>query len=217
MPGRTIAIGDIHGCDAAFKVVLDRIAPEADDTIITLGDYIDRGPASRKVIERILNLSTQCRLVTLIGNHEVLLLSAMENEQDHEFWLACGGRETLESYQCEIHELPEEHVRFFCDCALGYETDTHIFAHANYLAGLALEEQDEHTLLWKHLSTHMPQPHISGKTAVVGHTPQTSGEILNAGHLVCIDTFCFGGGWLTALDVESREIWQADRDGNLRM
>ena len=61
-----------------------------------------------------------------------------------------------------------------------------------------------------------PGPHESGKTVIVGHSSQKSGEILDRGHMMCIDTFCFGGGWLTALDVQSGELWQADRDGDLR-
>ena len=55
-----------------------------------------------------------------------------------------------------------------------------------------------------------------GKTAIVGHTPQGTGEILDLGYLICIDTYCVGGGWLTALDVESGRVWQANREGRLR-
>ena len=56
----------------------------------------------------------------------------------------------------------------------------------------------------------------SGKTVVVGHTSQKTGEVLDLGHLKCIDTFCYGGGWLTAQEVRSEEVWQADREGELR-
>ena len=57
---------------------------------------------------------------------------------------------------------------------------------------------------------------MSGKTVIVGHTPQVDGEVLDLGHLICIDTYCFGTGWLTAMDVDTGEIWQADQDGILR-
>jgi serine/threonine protein phosphatase 1 len=63
----------------------------------------------------------------------------------------------------------------------------------------------------------MPGPHRSGKTVIAGHSSQKTGEILDKGHLICIDTYCFGGGWLTALDVDSREAWQANRYGELRL
>jgi serine/threonine protein phosphatase 1 len=61
-----------------------------------------------------------------------------------------------------------------------------------------------------------PGPHESGKTVIVGHTSQKNGEILDLGHVKCIDTFCCGGGWLTALDVHTHEVWQADREGKMR-
>jgi serine/threonine protein phosphatase 1 len=66
------------------------------------------------------------------------------------------------------------------------------------------------------LDDEMPGPHASWKVAVVGHTPQKNGEILNLGHLVCIDTYCHGGSWLTALDVGSGRYWQANEKGEVR-
>jgi serine/threonine protein phosphatase 1 len=78
-------------------------------------------------------------------------------------------------------------------------------------------DQPRYLTLWEHLSHRQPAPHHSGKTVFVGHTPQRTGEILDLGHVVCIDTACAIGGWLTAIDVDTREIWQADRDGTLRI
>ncbi len=216
MPERTIAIGDVHGCVQALDALLDAIQPSAEDRIITLGDYIDRGPASRSVIDRLIQLSETCDLVTLLGNHEVMLMMARDNGEESDFWLQCGGQETLDSYGGAPESIPEEHIQFIKQCRLTYETDTHIFLHANYHADASLEDQPEYALLWKHLSLEIPAPHQSGKTAVVGHTPQLNGIILDAGHVICIDTFCVGGGWLTALEVNTRQVWQADRDGNMR-
>jgi serine/threonine protein phosphatase 1 len=62
----------------------------------------------------------------------------------------------------------------------------------------------------------VPDPHDNGKQAIVGHTSQKNGEVLDVGHLVCIDTYCWGGGWLTALDASSGQIWQANQQGQLR-
>lgn len=213
---RTIAIGDIHGCAAALVALLEQIEPQPKDTIVTLGDYIDRGTDSRGVVERLLLLNGQCELVPLIGNHEAMLLSALDDAEELAFWCQCGGMETLESYGGEIESIPESHIEFFEQCSIAYETDTHLFVHANYEADRPLEEQDEHVLLWKHLNYGVPSPHVSGKKVVVGHTPQTSGEVFDAGHLICIDTFCFGDGWLTAFDVESEEIWQANKFGEVK-
>ena len=216
MKGRTIAVGDVHGCATAFDKLMEAIAPDSSDTIVALGDYIDRGPGSRDVIERLIRLADQCELVPLLGNHEVMLLMSRESNEERDFWLDCGGRETLESYGGEFESIPAAHFEFLDRCGASFETDTHIFLHANYDAARPLEEQNEYVLFWKHLTTEMPKPHSSGKTAVVGHTPQTDGEILDVGHLICIDTCCFGGGWLTAMDVATKQLWQVDRDGRLR-
>ena len=70
--------------------------------------------------------------------------------------------------------------------------------------------------MWLHLSATIPPPHQSGKTAVVGHTPQADGSVLDLGHIVCIDTFCVGGQWLTAFDVTSGTFWQANNEGQVR-
>ncbi|HFB98808.1 MAG TPA: hypothetical protein ENJ62_06680 [Bryobacterales bacterium] len=67
-----------------------------------------------------------------------------------------------------------------------------------------------------HLTTSFPAPHYSGRIAVVGHTPQMDGVVLDAGHVIGLDTFCVGGGWLSALDVQSRRLWQADAQGRMR-
>lgn len=215
MTQRTIAIGDIHGCVQALDALLDAIQPSAEDRIVTLGDYIDRGPASRSVVDRLIQLSETCELIPILGNHEVMLMMSLDGGDEIEAWLDCGGRETVESYG-GLESIPHEHQRFFKQCRLTYETDSHIFLHANYHADASLEDQTEYVLLWKHLSLHIPPPHQSGKTVIVGHTPQLNGNILDAGHVICIDTFCVGGGWLTALEVNTRQVWQANREGNLR-
>ena len=78
MAARTIAIGDIHGCSAALATLIDAIAPGGDDTIVALGDYIDRGPDSRGVLERLIALGARSRLVPILGDHEEMLLDAIE-------------------------------------------------------------------------------------------------------------------------------------------
>lgn len=96
---------------------------------------------------------------------------------------------------------------------LYYETETHLFVHANYDPDLPLDEQDRRVLLWRGLD-HVPGPHSSGKRALVGHTPQLSRRILDLGYLKCLDTGCGEGGLLTALDVDNEQVWQVDERGN---
>lgn len=215
MPSRVIAVGDVHGCCLALEALLDAIGPTGDDILVTLGDYIDRGPDSCGVIEQLLRLETCTQLVPLLGNHELMMLASFSLPGQLPFWLRYGGRETLASYGGSIDSIPASHLAFFSRCRPFYETETHFFVHANYAPELPLDEQPEELLYWEHLCTN-PPPHHSGKRAVVGHSAQTRGEIFDVGHLVCIDTHCCGDGWLTALDVENGTLWQADKQGKMR-
>lgn len=216
MPGRTIAIGDIHGCSAALRALVAAIEPKPNDTLVALGDYVDRGPDSRGVLDQLLALEKRCRLVPLLGNHEIMLLDALTNPTVVEPWKECGGKETLASYGGKLSNVPDEHWNFIRRCRRFYETANHFFVHANYDADLPLDEQPDYLLFWEHLMLHTPRPHDNGKIAIVGHTSQRLGNVLDGGHVICIDTFCHGGGWLTALDVDRGTIWQADQRGRLR-
>ncbi|HMC11849.1 MAG TPA: metallophosphoesterase family protein [Pirellulaceae bacterium] len=216
MPARTIAIGDIHGCSKALRAVTEAIQPASNDTLVMLGDYVDRGPDSRGVLELVLELESRCRLVPLLGNHELMLLDAIENSNVVGPWLECGGQATVRSYDGRLGNIPPEHLEFIRRCKRYYEVATHFFAHANYTADVALDEQPDYLLFWEHLHFHVPPPHENGKIAIVGHTSQKSGQVLDLEHVICIDTFCHGGGWLTAMDLESGQIWQANRHGRLR-
>jgi serine/threonine protein phosphatase 1 len=214
--GRTIAIGDIHGCFRALSSLLDAVAPAADDLLVVLGDYVDRGPESREVIDLLLELQRQCCLIVLTGNHELMMLRGLEDKAERHFWLKFGGGPTLDSYGGRLESIPAAHLQFLRGGRDYYETETHLFVHANYQPETPLDQQSETILMWTHLDLRVPPPHVSGKTVIVGHTPQVDGEVLDLGHLICIDTFCCGGGWLTALEVQTREVWQTDREGRLR-
>lgn len=218
MAERLIAIGDIHGCRAALDALLDVIAPGPDDTVVALGDYVDRGPDSRGVIDSLIDLGGRTRLVGLLGNHEEMMLDVVRRGEPHHSWLRYGGVETLDSYGFEgdLSFLPPEHERFFDALKECFVEGDYFFAHAAYDPDQPLDSQNGEMLRWYSLTAGVPAPHQSGKTAVVGHTANREGEILDVGHLVCLDTFCYGGGWLTAMDLHSRKVWQASRDGSLR-
>ncbi len=215
MSGRLIAIGDIHGCLAALEAVLSGVDPQPNDTIVTLGDYVDRGPDSKGVIDRLIALRSECTLVALQGNHEEMMLDVVRNNQPPYHWLQYGGVDTLDSYRFsgDMNVVPAEHHAFFDAMVDYYETDGHIFLHANYDPALPLASQNKHVLRWLKLTDVTPPPHISGKKAFLGHTHDRVGEVFDIGHLMCIDTFCYGGGWLTAVDVNSGKLWQANMDG----
>jgi serine/threonine protein phosphatase 1 len=204
MAGRTIAIGDIHGCSAALAAVLDAIRPGPEDTLVPLGDYINRGPDSPVVLDLLLSLSERCRLVPLLGNHEEMLLSALRLSAE----LGCIGSAE--------EAIPDRHLAFLRGCHPFHETDTHLFVHAGYDPDLPMDRQPGNRLRWEFLDPDVARPHCSGKVAIVGHTEQLGGEVLDLGFLKCIDTGCHAGGWLTALEAQTGQVWQADRHGELR-
>jgi serine/threonine protein phosphatase 1 len=217
---RTLALGDVHGCFRALDGVLEMVQPEPDDLLIVLGDYVDRGPDSRGVIERMLELQGRCRLVTLRGNHDQMMLDARNGPDTFREWLLCGGRPTLQSYATSgglgrLEDVPERHWRFLEETQRFFETQRHFFVHASVYPELPLDEQPEYMLYWEKLQADIA-PHCSGKTMVCGHTTQKSGLPLELDHAVCIDTFVYGGGWLTCLDVDSGRLWQANENGQAR-
>ena len=224
MPGRTIAIGDIHGCSLALDSLLSAIGPMPNDTLVTLGDYIDRGPGSRQVIDRLLSLSRQCNLVPILGNHEEMLLEALNSKTAIEKWLQCGGVDTLRSYGWVRGGLPrplrswfpESQLEFISRCRSFYETEFHLFVHAGVLPDLPMATQPGVVLRSRVTDAASAVAHGSGKVAIVRHTPQFSGDVLNLGFLICKDTNCVRSGWLTALDIESGQTWQANSAGVLR-
>lgn len=212
---RTLAIGDLHGCSVHLDRLLAAVQPTAEDLLIFLGDYVDRGPDSRGVIERLMKLNETHRCVFLRGNHELMMMRSRTDKSENRMWLQVGGAQTLGSYgkspgrSGTLAEVPESHWNFMEKVCVDYfETDTHIFVHAGLDPARALYEQDEDQLFWDFLDN--PIAHFSGKTMICGHSSQKSGAILNYGTAICIDTFAYGGGNLTCLDVMNGEYWQID-------
>jgi serine/threonine protein phosphatase 1 len=212
MPARTIAIGDIHGCDVALAALVDMLQPAADDTLVILGDVVDRGPGSRQAVEQLLELQQRCRLVLIMGNHDEMMIEAMRRGNAIRAWLQFGGQQAVESYGGDPGDIPNEHLEFL-EAGLNYwETETEIFVHGNLEPGVPLEQQDPEWMRWTHLSG-AEQPHPSGRRVICGHTSLKNGVPGIVEGWVCIDTFAFGGQPLTALDVGSDLVYQADQQG----
>ena len=193
-----------------------------------MGDYIDRGPNSSGVLDRLIRVGEQCRLVPLLGNHEEALLDALQDKNALRRWLTLGGAEALRSYGWApggprrrlVDWFPEQHRDFIARCRDYFETPTHLFVPAGFVPELPLAEQPSLALRWRVTDAATAIPHQSGKVAVVGHTPQQSGEVLDLGFLVCIDTNCVRGGRLTALDVgnfrdQTVAVWRATATSSL--
>lgn len=219
MPGRLFAVGDIHGCSIALKALIEAIDPQPDDAIVSLGDVVDYGPDTRGVIEQLIELSGRCHLILLTGNHEEMLFQALNGRDDRRYWESCGGTTTRKSYpdRGDDELIDPDHFAFLKrNCRDYHETGEFIFVHANYFPNRPMPEQNGYTLRWEFIRPHQMAPHFSGKTVVVGHSTQTGGEITDLGFLVLIDTGVSMGGWLTALEVNSGEVIQANEQGQLR-
>jgi serine/threonine protein phosphatase 1 len=219
---RHLAIGDIHGCLGPLDDLLAWVDPRPDDVLVTLGDYVDRGPDSRGVVQRLIDLRRHRRVVCLRGNHEVMMLEAWKGgRDDKKMWLSVGGVQCLGSYGTApgrtgtFADVPPEHWDFLEHNLLDYfETERFIFVHAGVSYGVDMDEQADNVLYWEFLGNEMR--HQSGKTVIVGHTSQKSGEPKVVPGAVCIDTYCHGGGWLTCLDAETGRYWQVDAMGRKR-
>jgi serine/threonine protein phosphatase 1 len=217
---RYLAVGDLHGCFRALRALEAAVPFAADDVLITLGDYVDRGPDSCAVLDWLIAFARRGKLVALRGNHEVMMLRARENDEMLREWLANGGGATLASYSPfgdagRLVDVPDAHCSFLEEGTRGwFETERHFFVHANAYPDCPLDEQPDFMLYWEPFVD--PSPHTSGKTMVCGHTPQKSGRPKSLGHAVCIDTWAYGKGWLTCLEVGTGRYWQANQQGEQR-
>ena len=218
---RHLAIGDIHGCFNALRTLCDYVEFNANDVIIPLGDYCDRGPNTHAVIDFLLNLSTTHTVHPLRGNHDIMMLTASESDIELTKWLNVGGDRTLQSYSPfdgedgTLSDVPDHHWHWLNNDLLSFfETETHFFVHANAYPEIPLDEQPEFMLYWEQFND--PSPHESGKTMVCGHTSQKSGQPIANSNAICIDTWACGGKWLSCLHAESGMVWQANELGQTR-
>lgn len=212
---RLLAIGDIHGCAHELEILLNKLDVQAHDTVVFLGDYIDRGPSSRRVVDLILDLKKRCEVVTLCGNHEAMFLDFLdrpESEGAGLFFLN-GGATTVDNYTEEDGSiaLPEEHMLFFRNLKMTYEKDGFFFVHAGIPdVPIAELNEEEHgfAMLWSRY------PFLNStfkweKFIVHGHTPVQQVDWRE--NRVNLDTGCVYNGTLTAVDVKSKTVVQVGK------
>ena len=212
---RTFAIGDVHGCHVALTTLLGLIQPTAEDTVVFLGDVVDRGPATKECIDEILKLQDQCFVVSLMGNHEEMMRGSLQGNFMWQIWNECGGAAALESYGGSLDKIPSSHLKWLSSLRPFYETASDIFVHANLETQQTLANQSGDYLRWKKLGGS-ERPHLSGKRVICGHTPQKDGYPLVFDGWVCLDTDCCRMKWLSCLEVESNHVWQTNEAGQSR-
>lgn len=213
-PGlRLYAVGDPHGCvdrlDALHAMIAEdaALAAEPERAIVYLGDYVDRGRDSRGVIERVLAPPIAATTVHLCGNHEAMMLDALDHPADEAavvLWLRNGGASTLASYGVTgddappawIGRIPADHLAFLRGLARRHRAGGYLFVHAGVRPGVPLDAQDEEDLIW------IREPFLSsdadhGAVVVHGHTPERAPVVRR--NRIGIDTGAVYGGRLTAL------------------
>jgi serine/threonine protein phosphatase 1 len=216
--GRLFAIGDIHGCPDELRAMLNAIAPRESDTVVFIGDYVDRGPSARDVIEQLLDLAAgPAEAVFLKGNHEDMMLSFLGLPGHYgDSFLFNGGVATMESYGVAEDELehaldrmPERHTRFFTGLATSYLRPPYFFVHAGVLPTRHLDEQQVEDLLWIR-QEFIVSPHVLGETVVFGHTPMR-GVLLDLPYKIGIDTGLVYGGKLSCIEFTEGVLYQVGR------
>lgn len=222
-----IAIGDVHGCPATLDALLEKLSPAPDDHLVFVGDYIDRGPDSKQVIDRLLALQEEQPCTFLRGNHEALMLEYLGAEGDEatatralRLWQQNGGGRTLRSYaNGRAAHLPEAHVAFVRGTKRYHETPEFFFVHAGLKPERTIRENveasDDRVFLWER--GHLDVPELAWEKPVVcGHTPQR--EPISREKLIAIDTGCVyhmhqGLGRLTAVHLPAREFVSVEYKG----
>jgi serine/threonine protein phosphatase 1 len=210
---KIFAIGDIHGCLSQLKNMIAAIDPDEEgDTIVFMGDYIDRGPDSKGVVDCILHLRERVRkVICLMGNHEQMFLEYMHAGAKNDIFLSNGGRATLASYgydevtDGETIMLPDTHKGFLQSLVPYYETGHHIFVHAGLRPGVALEKQDLEDILWIRYE-FIYSSYDFGKVVVFGHTPVDRPLVQE--NKIGIDTGAVFGGALTCIEFPGQNIYQ---------
>ena len=209
-----LAIGDVHGCLNALKTLLNHLEPGERDTVVMLGDYVDRGPDSKGVIDYLIEWPWPARLILLKGNHEIIMAEAGYSADHLAYWCQVGGLETIASYDARFKNIPEAHWDFINHALPYYETKKVIYVHGGVDPKKALAKQDSVEMAWRRFSD--ARKHVSGKRVVCGHTIQKDGKPVDVGHTVCIDTAACRGGWLTCRDAGRGRYWQANEEGEVR-
>ena len=205
-----IAIGDIHGCAKTLDTLLHVLTPGPEDHLIFVGDYADRGPDTKGVVDRLLALARTRRCTFLRGNHERYVLEYLAGCPVPD-WERFGGQPTLASYADRTGKvtIPPAHVRFYEETVLYLDEGAFFFVHAGLLPDRSvaenMEQSGEDIFLLTRQHLHVPpEARQWEKTVVCGHTPVP--EVLNEKTLICIDTGCVWSGRLSAIRLPERDI-----------
>ena len=221
---RLFAIGDVHGCATELRILINHLPLDEQSTVVFLGDLVDRGPESKEVVETVLELSKSIQVISLMGNHEDMMLAFMDNPESEKagMFIYNGGGATLASYGNNdgTYTIPPEHVQFLKGLRYFYQTDHYFFVHAGIPPELELsnlgkikDPQIHNEMVW------IREPFLSsdrrwGKVVVHGHTPVL--EVEMKPNRINLDTGCVYDQKLTAMSFPSRKIYSVDKQERLQ-
>ncbi|MBC3542386.1 metallophosphoesterase [Rufibacter sediminis] len=218
------AISDIHGCLATFRyLVEEELKLQPTDTLYLLGDYIDRGPDSKGVIDFILELREKgYPVITLCGNHEELMLQARKEPEYPEIWLHNGGVETLKSFDTlSLEAIPAKYWTFLEELELYVELDDYLLVHAGFDFSLPNPFTDRRSMLWIR-DFEVDKTVLGTRKIVHGHTPTYLTDIQASLQEPLEDDLNIDGGcvftsrlgYLTALNLDTLKLHAvANREG----
>ena len=215
--GRLFAISDIHGCFRPFhELVVKVIDLKKSDRLILLGDYIDRGDQSREVVDFILDLKTRgYDIITLTGNHEVMLVDSYNDPDMLSLWFMNSGLTTLFSFDIEdIRELEDKYLSFFTGLDYYVPIGDFLFVHAGFNDLITDPFSDRDHMIWECRAIYS-NPLFAGKKIIHGHRPKYVDFVRKLidgnSNVIPIDTGCvyekeLGYGFLSALEVNTMEL-----------
>ncbi len=217
---KLFCIGDVHGCSKTLSDLLMRLRLDKDDQIIFIGDYIDRGPDSRGVIDQILDLRAKgFQVTTLLGNHEYMFIETLDPEADVEFWEdRCGGLQTLASFGvASYRDLDPVYRSFFQGLEFHVKIEGHIFVHAGLDFSTPDIFENRYAMLWAR-QTVVDTKKLGRKRIIHGHTPQPRNitelqrQRIRTNRILNIDNGCVyphveGLGYLTAYELTENMLY----------
>ena len=209
---KTFAVGDIHGCYEKLCALMDKIPINmAQDQLLFIGDYIDRGRGSIEVVDYLIDLKMRSPgTIFLMGNHEDMLQNYLDGK-DRFTYLLNSGQQTLDAYlqkigESEDYPVPTSHLDFFNALRLYHQTEDYIFVHAGLREKVPLESQKKIDLLWIR-DEFIYSDYDFGKRVIFGHTPFK--EPLVQPNKIGIDTGAVYGNRLTCVQLPEMEFFFA--------
>jgi len=225
--GKRYVVGDIHGCIKSFRnMVREKIRLTKDDTLFLLGDYIDRGPDSKAVLDFIMELQAEsCNIKPILGNHEYMLLQSLEDEAEFANWKKNGSTQTLTSFGIPLEKtddpgsillIPGIYIDYIRSLSYYEETDDFYFVHAGLGKDIENPKDDLETLFWSRRE-YYNRKILKGRILIHGHTPVSmvsiqdrvfdgDGKVLNLDG-GCVYSHISGFGNLAGMDLDTFELF----------